>query len=389
MPRREAELRMTAAADWLVRSHEATGLEGSAAYYDQLGWLRGRRAWGPAYPETTGYIVPTLLDVACASRNRLYAKHAINMADWLLTLQDSDGWLPGGVHGAGVRKPSVFNTGQIIKGFLSAHEHSGRSEFLEAARMGAEWLCRVQDRDGAWRQHAYQEGFSPSYYAEVCQPMAAVADRTGDRKTLDCAVKGLAHILDRQEGNGAIRGWGFRPGEAGLTHTIGYTIAGLLESARILGSHGDEFWQCGKRAAEALLDVQQVGRGLAGAYDAAWRPVDHFVCLTGNAQVALCWLRIYDAEGGDRFLKAAVAAMEVVLRHQFRPHALHQNAGGIPGARPQWAGYMRFKYPNWAAKYFLDAMILLDSITARQAGVPERNPAEREAASCRDPRRAT
>ena len=46
--------RVRAALDWLARSQDATGNGGSAAYYSP--WL----GWSRAYPETSGYIVPTL-----------------------------------------------------------------------------------------------------------------------------------------------------------------------------------------------------------------------------------------------------------------------------------------------------------------------------------------
>lgn len=33
--------------------------------------------------------------------------------------------------------------------------------------------------------------------------------------------------------------------------------------------------------------------------------------------------------------------------------------GGISGSAPLWGSYIRFGYPNWAAKFFIDAMLLL------------------------------
>src|SRR5262245_21406929 len=104
-----------AACDFLVRSHVATGRRGSAAHYG-VG-----RGWSAAYPETTGYIVPTLWRAADLFDEPEYATAAIELVEWLLTLQSPDGWFPGGVwHGTASASPSIFNTGQIVFGLVEA-----------------------------------------------------------------------------------------------------------------------------------------------------------------------------------------------------------------------------------------------------------------------------
>jgi hypothetical protein len=32
--------------------------------------------------------------------------------------------------------------------------------------------------------------------------------------------------------------------------------------------------------------------------------------------------------------------------------------GGIAGSAPIWGDYSRFEYPNWAAKFFADALMM-------------------------------
>ena len=34
--------------------------------------------------------------------------------------------------------------------------------------------------------------------------------------------------------------------------------------------------------------------------------------------------------------------------------------GAIAGSHPIFGSYERFKYPNWAAKFFIDALLALD-----------------------------
>ena len=53
------EQRLNAAIDWIRWAHTAAGDGGISKGYDL--W---RKRWMPAYPETTGYTIPTLLNAA-------------------------------------------------------------------------------------------------------------------------------------------------------------------------------------------------------------------------------------------------------------------------------------------------------------------------------------
>jgi hypothetical protein len=37
--------------------------------------------------------------------------------------------------------------------------------------------------------------------------------------------------------------------------------------------------------------------------------------------------------------------------------------GGIKGSYPIWASYSPYEYPNWAAKFFVDALLLAGKFT--------------------------
>jgi hypothetical protein len=343
--------RVRSALAWLVRSQDATGCGGSAAYYAPV-W-----GWGPAYPETSGYIVPTLWRGADALGLPEHAGRAERMARWLLTLQAEEGWFPGGTCKPGRRpEPSVFNTGQILFGLLAAAERTGDEAFRCAAEKAVTWLRQAQDADGRWTRGAYVPGYSPSYYAHVCWPLAEYWARYGGDEVRACIDKALQAILAERTPEGTFRTWGFAPGKPAFTHTIGYTLQGLLETARLTGT-----WEpAGEAAADScarLLRKAEIAAGLAGAYDVGWRPTSWFICLTGHCQVASAWMRVYERSGDPRFLSAALKALEEVCRRQcLAPHAPNRH-GAIAGSYPPYGRYMRFRYPNWAAKFFVDAML--------------------------------
>src|SRR5271157_3813134 len=84
--------------------------------------------WGSSYPETTGYIVPTMLAFA-EQRNdekgEEARQRARQMIDWLVSVQFPGGGFQGGTIGASPVVPVTFNTGQILLGLAAGVEKFG------------------------------------------------------------------------------------------------------------------------------------------------------------------------------------------------------------------------------------------------------------------------
>lgn len=356
--------RIQAALDWLVVSWEATGRTGSAAhYFPFFGWS------GP-YPETTGYIIPTLWSAADRFNNAKYAAAAEGMARWLLTLQADEGWFPGGVCSTKrAPQPSIFNTGQILFGLMDAASRSDDSAFSDAAERAALWLAAEQDDDGRWRKHAYRDSYSPSYYAHVCWPLAQFWTRSGCEAVQQAVIRGLTAIASDRQANGTYRGWGFEPQGRAFTHTIGYTLQGIIESAKLL-DEWDRFATPVVDTAEKLLRKFELKRQLAGAYDAGWNGTYWFACLTGHCQIASTWLRIYEHSNDPRFLNAAVKLVEFVIERQCWSPGRPSRHGAIAGSTPLFGPYLRLRYPNWAAKFFIDAAVETRNVLQRLQDSP-------------------
>src|SRR4051794_17477092 len=102
---------LDAALTWVCRGHDATGRLGISAGFDL------RDGWQPTYPETSGYLMPTLLRGAVALDRADLADRAAEVGHWLLGLQRPDGAFPGGTGTEGA--PVVFDTGQILLGLLA------------------------------------------------------------------------------------------------------------------------------------------------------------------------------------------------------------------------------------------------------------------------------
>ena len=112
-------------------------------------------------------------------------------------------------------------------------------------------------------------------------------------------------------------------------------------------------------ALERLARKAEFANGrLPGAYHEDWRAVDWYTCLTGNAQVALCLLRFEERQPDLRLVNAAAKLVDQVCRSQHL--AGHDGVrGAVAGAAPIWGRYMFMRYPNWAAKYHADALMML------------------------------
>ncbi|HLQ22094.1 MAG TPA: hypothetical protein VK132_02750, partial [Gemmatimonadales bacterium] len=109
-----AEDHLVAAIEWLVRAHDATRDGGVSRGYS-VAWhpYFRSRGWQPAYPETTGYVIPTMYDAARRLDRPDLRERAVRMADWELQVQLPSGAVQSGVIGEQrVPTPAVFNTGQ-------------------------------------------------------------------------------------------------------------------------------------------------------------------------------------------------------------------------------------------------------------------------------------
>ncbi len=354
---KEAQWRADLAASWLLRSISACRGNGSAAFYSR--WYLPLKGWSHPYPETTGYIIPTLLKYATFASRPNFAHVAVQLADWIQSLQFDDGSLPGGVLVNGREGgPSVFNTGQMILGLVAVADYTGESRYLDTAVRAARWLASTIDRtEGIWQHNAYISGYSPAYYSRVCWPMLEVYSRSHEETIKLDAIRALDTIASWQMDNGSFQNWEFVPGQPAFTHTIAYTIRGLLEAGHILEDEGYRFTDAAMKSADVFRRKMELRGRLAGAYDRRLAGRFWYTCLTGNCQMALIWMNIYAWQQDARFLSAGLKALQCVMKCQ-RVRSVDPNVrGAVAGSTPFCGRYLTLRYPNWATNFFLDALM--------------------------------
>ena len=345
------EVALAAAVDWLRRAQDnSTSADGGVARHFSL--LTG---WGPSYPETTGYIVPTMLDYAKRGGDEDARSRAKRMLDWLVSIQFPEGGFQGGVAGSSPRAPVTFNTGQILLGLSAGQREFGCYE--DALRRAADWLVATQDPDGCWRKHPspFAAAGEKTYDTHVAWGLLEAARITGEHRYADSALANVRWALTHQNERGWFASCCLEDQSQPLTHTLGYALRGVLEAHRFTGE--PDLLRAARATADGLLAALDADGFLPGRLRSDWTPAVRWACLTGTVQVASCWLRLQQVTGEPGYGGAAARANRYVRRtlNLTGPDGVR---GGIRGSFPLYGTYGRYQYLNWANKFFIDSQMV-------------------------------
>ncbi len=341
-----------ATIDWLCRAQDVRDGQADAGGVS-AGWSF-EDGWLPSYPETTGYIIETFLAAAELLRRPELVQRVRRMIDWELSIQQADGAFPGHFGEPGSR-PVIFNTGQIMHGMVAGHVQLGRADCLESAVRAGHWLADQQDADGCFRQFEHHD--TPHVYnTRATWPLLSTGLIAGDRRLVDAAKRHLDWALAQQQPSGWFASNAFVPWRSPFTHTIAYAIRGFLESGVLLGE--ERYLNAALKAARGVAAEQRSDGWLAGTFRDGWVPDATYCCLTGVAQMSMNWTRLAQATGAEELRESARRAIAYLKTVQRLEHSDPAVRGGIAGSAPIWGAYSRFEFPNWAAKFFADALLM-------------------------------
>ncbi len=367
-PARADEAALRRAIEWLKRAQDATGNGGVSWGYvarspARYGWPTG---WWAAYPETTGYIIETMLRYARFAGDPDSRERALRMAEWELTVQLPDGGFQGGVLGSTPVAASTFVTGQVIFGLLAAFREDGAARWLDAARRAGDLLLGCLDDRGRFvkgHSHFCRAG-AKAYEVRTGWALALLGQAAGEARYSGAATQIGEYALSCRQPNGWFAENDLDFNDKPLTHTIGYVLEGLWETGAIL-----------KRSAfqEAVLGtldciqplIEESGR-LAGRWTQNWKPAAAWSCLTGSSQIALTYLRAHKACPRPEYAASAERLLGFVTATQAPAGNTPALVGGIQGSYPFDGEYCQYGFPNWAAKFYADAVMeLLSQDAAR------------------------
>ncbi len=365
LPERDpgARVAIDAHLAWLTRAQDLSVSQDGGVARD-FSLVKG---WATSYPETTGYIVPTVLECARRFDDEELLARGKRMLDWLVSIQFPDGGIQGGRVDSLPKVPVTFNTGQVLLGLCAGVRAFG-DIYREPMNRAAAWLRDSLDPDGCWSRHPtpFAAPGEKAYETHVSWGLFEAERVEPGRGYAPAGLRQVRWAMTKQTRNGWFADCCLDQPDAPLTHTLGYVLRGILEGYRFFGE--EDLLASAHRLATALLSVQEPSGRLAGRWSSAWRPKASWACLTGISQIAACWFLLHSITSEQQFLRAALLGNKYV-RRTVRTEGDPDLVGGVAGSFPIDGQYGKFEYLNWAAKFALDANLMeLDAMEGPQDG---------------------
>ncbi len=324
------------------------------------------RKWDVDYPETTGYIIPTFLCYYRLTGIELYLKWAIEMGDWEVEIQAPEGGSgePVGVYG---QRPRVFNTSQVIIGWIALYKETGKSKYLEAANRAADWIAGIQDANGMWTKNTYSG--PKAYKSRVAWALLELYTINGNEKHRKSAERSLDWILSQANLHGWFSNNSLSHPNKPWTHLVGYVLVGLMEIYLLDNAHFDRqkvlaiLQNAAKGIADFYTKAKAMDKGcnyvtLPGTFDGNWYSNDHWSCITGNAQIEYFLRKLAGYTNDPQLIYVADSLVDDIKQLHLLEGVSDKNVyGGLPGSYPIGGGYCAYCIPNWGVKFFADSLL--------------------------------
>lgn len=335
---------------WLKRAQDA-GADRGVSY-----GVRFSEDFDLSYPETTGYICQTFVELWRKTGDPGLLERAIAMGDWEAAIQMPEGAVMGGKVNTNPT-PAVFNTGMVLLGWAELVRATGEQRFRDAATRAGEWLLSVQEPDGNWIRgnSLFANAATTTYNVKAAWGLCAAGLALNRDDFTAAAIRNAEFAISRQQPNGWFRDCCLTDPANPLLHTIAYTFQGLLEIGRLTGR--DDLIAAARRAADAQLELITPEGFLPGRQDRQWQPAAQWCCLTGSAQTSIVFSTLAALTGEARYVDAAERLNRYLMaRHDIR-NPDPRLRGGLPGSWPVDGDYGRLTILNWATKFLADALM--------------------------------
>ena len=340
---------LTASVEWLKRAQDA-GEDRGVSYGVRFG-----SDFDASYPETTGYICRTFVQLSRFLGQTELLNRAIQMGQWEVEIQMPEGAVMGGIFNRNPT-PAVFNTGMVLLGWNALISALGPDRFASPACRAADWLVRMQEPDGNWIRGNSEFANSTTVYNVKAAWGLCETGVILDRKTyVEAALRNAESCAARQFANGWYPDCCLSDSERPLLHTIAYVMQGLLEIGKLTGR--SDLIAAARKTADAELAILREDGFLPGRQYASFHGAVDWCCLTGSAQTSVVWSSFYDLTSDDKYRIAAGKVNRYLMAHHDIQNADLRLRGGVPGAWPVWGDYGALTILNWATKYMVDALV--------------------------------
>jgi len=339
--------------EWLKNSQDNSKSRdgGFARHYNLLS------GWSSSYPETTGYIIPTLLKCSDMLGITELSNRAERALDWLVSIQLPDGSFQGGTIEVQNVVPVAFNTGQIVLGLASSVKTFGE-KYTNGLVRASDWLVENQDSNGSWTTFRSPFGGPglKSYDTHIAWGLFEAARITANESYAGAAKKNIEWSLAHQNSNGWPRHCCLIDPTKPLTHTLGYYLRGIIEAYRYTGD--PKYIESSMRMSRGIRDLVQDDGFLPGRIGSDWSQQSAWSCLTGSVQIAACFFLITKILGSDCNLLGPAKALNKYVVNTIKKNGPVGIRGGVSGSYPLSGAYNPYMFLNWSAKFAVDSFLM-------------------------------
>jgi len=332
------------ASSWLLNATKIYQGRGVAADYCLFG------GWKKPYPETTGYIIPTYLKLSEHYAQNFFFEVAVKNGKWLTQNFTPD----GGIVGLGGNSPVIFDTGQVLHGLISLYEKTRDEFWINFIDKASRFLYDNQDSDGAYRRNTYR-GIEHDYNVRTAWALIRAGKALKNDDFIESAISNIKYVINKSSSSSYPYNANTKPGKLPHTHGIGYTLRGILEAGLLLSQF--DFIEFSFTGAKKLQKRFELEGRLACYISKDWENKAFFECPTGNCQIAIVWLKLAEIFDDFTLLNSAIKMIDICKRY-IALNSFDKNVvGALPGSFPIFGLYSPCRYPNWATKFFIDALL--------------------------------
>ena len=260
----------------------------------------------------------------------------------------------------------VFDTGMVLEGYINIYKVTEDMQYLEAAKRAGNFLIKNQEPDGSWTKYSYKN-IPHSYHTLIAQAILKLYIILKEDKYIKSVESLLQWVVSVKKNNGWFEYQAFTAEEEPYTHTMAYFMQGLLEIYKL-----NQF--CGNRFAYVLDIIKAycdkliqsfnlTNRGeniyiLPGQVNSKWESAADYICITGNAQFSIVFNELFCITKNREYKKVADILLNIVNKFQIITRADTPFSGAISGSYPIKGQYHSYEFPNWASKFYADALML-------------------------------
>ena len=313
----------------------------------------------PSFPETTGYIIPTLLEYSKLKNIDSIYEISLEMGEWIVDITRDDGGL-GEAYGFYRPYPRIFTTAQAIMGLLSLYQKNKDKKFIKCAIKMGEFLIKNLNSDGSWNAEYTFLKTTTTYKSRVSWILMLLYETTYEEKFKQASIRSLEYIIQLKTNLYWPVSCTFEQNNNALTHLLGYHLVAIVNFAYYeklsnnklseeLKDHCNFFYN-------KLNDLLFIENELKAQINNKFQNTSSYTCLTGNAQI------MYFAILFEKYNKLSDNLLSQKLYNTIYNKQIKNNLdiinGAISGSYPIDGDYMSYMLPSWANKFFIDSLLL-------------------------------